>query len=1661
MADLAPSGAKARFRANVEAIRLARTLMAEDRPASAEEQQVLARWSSWGAVAEVFDTTKPAWEGERAELRGLLSDEERSAASRTTINAHYTDPVIASQMWQALRSLGFAGGQVLEPGSGLGTFIGLAPSSAVMTGVELDPVTAQISRALYPHAQIRGESFAETRLPKASFDAAVGNVPFSNVVLHDRVHNPSRQNLHNYFILKSLALTRPGGMVAVLSSHYTMDAQNPAARREMNALADLVGAVRLPNGAHRRAAGTEVLTDLLILRRREPDEPPRDQSWETVIPISLEGKTTRINHYFDDHPEFMLGEVGIDTHQYGTEALTVTADPDQLETNLADALGQLTFTARREGLVMTGAEAVRPAPTQEVARTGSAPARWDGSIVETETGFATVNGPDLEELKVPKSASRELHALLQLRDTATGLLELEAGTAEDTNEIAETRDQLRRAYQKYLGTYGPLNRFSLRRTGRVNDDGQETQARMIPTAIRTLRQDPFGAMVMALENFDDAEQTATPADILSRRVVAPRTDLQGVETPGDAVAVSLDRTGGIDLAVIADMLGTDEADARASLSGLAFTDPITDKLVHAPAYLSGNVRSKLDAAQAAAEKDSAFEANVEALTEVMPEPLGIEDITAKLGAVWISPEIHEQFLRELLRTREVRVENPLPGMWEVRGGRQGLASTSEWGTERRPAPDIAQAIMEQRTLLVHDEAEDAEGRKRQVLNPVETTAAQEKAEQLSERFAEWVWEDPERSRTLVEEYNRRFNSIVLRDYSDAGQYLSLPGVAETFNPRPHQRAAVARMIAEPSAGLFHEVGAGKTAEMIIGVSEMRRMGLISKPVLVVPNHMLEQFAREWLQIYPQARILVASSKDVTADKRREFVARTAVNDYDGVVMTQTAFAKVPLREQTQQAYIRAQVEELRRVLGNADAEDRMSVKRIERKLLALENKIKDHIDSTRDAGVSFEDTGIDYLVVDEMHTYKNLATESNIRDAAIEGSQRASDLDMKLQFLRSQGRGRVATGATATPISNSVTEAYVMQRYLRPDLLEAAGIDSFDAWAATFGQTVTNMEMSPTGTGFRMKTRFARFSNVPEMLKMWSTFADVKTAEDLQLPTPQIVERPDGTRAAQTEAIQPTVELEDYVADLGHRAQLVGAKIVPPEEDNMLKISTDGRKAALDVRLVLPNDPSGPSKVDVAADAIHRVWEQTKDNQYLDPATGRPSPVPGALQLVFSDIGTPNPEKWNAYDELHAQLVTRGMPAESIRFMHEAKTDADKARMFASARAGHIAVLVGSTEKMGVGTNVQNRAVALYHMDCPWRPSDIAQREGRILRQGNQNEQVMITRLVTERSFDSYMWQGVERKAKFIAQLMRGSLDSREVEEIDSASLSAAEAKAISSGNPLLLEQSTLQNEVSRLKRLERAHSRNESMLVHTKDRASRQIEQFQAEITGLEAALPQVVDTSGENFRMTIDGTGFDSRTDAGQALARWAHQAGVQYAPSHLSRDFGVLGTIAGFEVRAASEPRLGDQPAVGLWLEGIPRSQFSLDREAVLSGSVGMIQRIENKLAGTGSLLERAQADLAETEQAYADADDRIGSPFRHTEALAQAQQELARVEAVLGADESTGDGASDTRPERELDVAAVRGHQASMGVHPDASRDPLTSPGDPEPPQAGPGYRAPGL
>jgi N12 class adenine-specific DNA methylase len=1561
----------------------------EERSATASERETLSAWSSWGAVPAIFDETRAEWAAEREQLRGLLGDERDYAqARRTTINAHYTDPAIARAIWELAGELGFQGGRVLEPGCGAGVFIGLAPAGAELVGVELDDTTAAIAQALHPDARIIARSFGDYRPRAAAFDLTVGNVPFADVRLYDPVHNRQQHSIHNHFIIKSLALTRPGGLAIVLTSRYTLDAGNPAARREISDLADLLGAIRLPSGAHRRAAGTDALTDLLILRRRPDATEPVSEDWVSTRTVQVSGGEARINQHFIEHPERVLGELTVGHGMYGADTLSVIGDLDAERIAAAIALH-----GRR---IAAAAPAVSSEPRVSVdvdvdeQRLVEAPkGLWDGHLIARADGtFAQVKDGLEHPVQTPRTIGAELRALLGLRDQARALLSEEAQTLEDTPRIEELRARLRADYESYYARYGPINRFQSQRTGRSDPEtGEEVMRRVEPRAIRALRGDPFAALVMSVENFDDTSQSATPAALLSRRVIAPREPVLGVETAQDALAVCLDTRGRVEIEEIARLLGRSPADARADLGELVYSDHENPgRLIAAAEYLSGNVRVKLEQARVAASARSELAVNVAALERVLPRDLGAEEIEPRLGAAWIGVEDHRAFLAEILEDPSVRVEHPGGMVWAVRANNSSVLARSEWGTSRMAAAEIAKAVLEQRPVQVTDQLDDD----RRVVNPVETAAAQDKAHAIQERFAEWCWQDPDRAQRLLGEYNRRFNSLVLRDYSAEGDRLSLPGLARTFQPRAHQRAAVARILSEPAVGLFHQVGAGKTAEMIIGAAELRRLGLVRKPAVVVPNHMLEQFSREYLQLYPHARVLAASSSDLAGEKRRRFVARAASNDWDAIILTRSAFERIPVTPQTIKRYAEKELAEARAMLANAQAAGgRLTVKRVEKMVLSREQDLARSLDAEKDPGIHFEETGIDYLCVDEAHAYKNLQTVSNIPGAAIEGSKRARDLHLKTEYLRERYGGHVATLATATPIANSITEAHVMQRYLRPDLLADAGVAHFDAWAATFAQTVTEIEMAPTGGGsYRMATRFARFQNVPEMLRMFHVFADVKTSEDLDLPTPQLAVRADGQRGPETVVIPAGPELRAYVKELGERAEQVRARAVAPEEDNMLKITGDGRKAALDMRLASGHPASGVCKLEVAAGRIAAIWREHHDRPYQDPDTGERSPTTGALQIVFCDLATPSPERWNAYDELRDQLAGLGIPRDRIRFIHEAKSDVEKGRLFAAARNGHIAVLIGSTEKMGVGTNIQARAVALHLLDCPWRPSDIEQRTGRIQRQGNQNPEVQIIRYVVEHSFDAYSWQTVERKARFIAQVMRGRLDLREIEDIGDNALSFAEVKALASGDPLILEHAQASAELTRLQRLERAWQRNHPTLRSTIAAATDRAEVCDRETAAVTQALGRRTDTRGERFAITINTNTIRERKPAGETLARWAAAA----QPGRTER----LARLGGLEILATvrEDYRAGGRELV-LELDGLPGDPARASLDHAHANPLTLIRQLEHRVNTLDELADRLRSQrdnaLLEAQRAR----DALARPFKHAEQLSSARERHAHI------------------------------------------------------------------
>jgi N12 class adenine-specific DNA methylase len=1586
---------------------------------------VLGRWSAWGAVPEVFDEARTEYAWVRERLAGLMSDAELASARRTTINAHYTDAALVRAIWQGARSLGFTDGRVLEPGCGAGNFIAFAPPGASVTGIELDPVTAGIAAALHPDAEVRAESFADTRDREESYDLAIGNVPFGKVVLRDKRCNDSGHAIHNHFIVKSLRLVRPGGLVVLLTSRYTMDARNPAARREIAGLADLVAAVRLPSGAHQRAAGTGVVTDLLILRRREPGRDPSGTAWEQARLTEFDGAEVPVNQYFLDHPEHVLGEMATAHGVYRADDLVVRPvsgmdTPDGLAAALGRTVDGIAATARGDGLTWAPASAALPGPVPE-PESASRSAEPDGFLRARDDGtFTRVDGGIEIRHEVPGTQAAELRQLLGLRDTVRALLDAEAASRDDDPAIERLRRELNQRYDAYLSRYGPLNRYTLRRTGRIDPaTGEAVMARIEPVR-GGFRDDPFAPVVRALEDFEPVGQRAAKASILRERVVAPRTPPLGADTPTDALAICLDICGEVRLPEIARLLGGSENEARALLGSLVFDDPESGRLVSAAEYLSGNVRHKLRLAEQATADEARYAVNVVELRKAVPRELTPGEIDASLGASWIAAEYVEQFLRELLDDRGVRVEHPGGQVWAVRGSGHSVLASSTWGTGRYPAPALAQAILEQRKIEVRDLIKTFEG-ERSVVNLDATLAAQEKAAELAERFSAWAWEDPVRARELASAYNERFNNLALRSYDHA--QLALPGLAATFKPRPHQVAAVARMIGEPAVLLAHEVGAGKTAEMIMGVTELRRLGLIRKPAIVVPNHMLQQFASEWLQTYPCARILVAGRDDLRGEARRRFVARCATGNWDGVVISRSAFERIPLSAGEQRAYLDRELGATREWLAMARKGGGLTVKRLEGALLRAEERMKAKLDSAKDPGITFEATGVDYLAIDEAHGYKNLRTASNISDAAIDGSMRASDLDMKISYLRKRNGKRVVTFATATPIANSITEAYVMQRYLRPDLLEDAGISAFDSWAATFGQVVTQVELAPEGgENFRIKSRFAKFANTPEMLRMFHVAADIKTADDLNLPVPEITARhEDSRRVPEIVAVEPSDRLLDYVAELGDRADQVRNRAVSPTEDNMLKISGDGRRAALDLRLVgLEQESHG--KVAVAAGRIASIWRENRNREYRAP-DGRAYPVRGSLQLVFCDLGTPGPD-YNVYDDLRRQLVDHGVPGDSVRFIHEAKTDRDKAQLFAACRAGRVAVLVGSTEKMGVGTNVQERAIALHHLDAPWRPADVAQREGRVVRQGNLNPEVQILRYCTARSFDGYSWQTLERKATFISQVMHGRIDGREISDIGDTALSFSEVKALATGNPLLMDKAEADAALTRLQRAERAWHRNQAALQDAIGQHEDAIDALSRKSADIDTAIARRQDTRGDAFVMTVDGQGHHKRADAGQHLKdKLTHEVtemdGLRERAAH-------LGSFSGFPIVAKAERSMG-KTTVTVGLDGVPDSAIRLTAADLgTADPSGLVTRIENRFYRLETCQQETLDGIGHARREIEHARQSLGLPFPQADQLTEARERARRIDEQL--DQMVTDHHhDDAKPDQQLrPVIADRDH-----------------------------------
>ena len=1605
--DLAPPGSAAKLKANLVALEILDGL-GDGRAATRDEQAALARWSGWGAIPQIFDEARADFSVARERARRLLGTEEAwSAARRSTLNAHYTSAEVIEQVWAAFGRLGFEGGRVLEPGCGSGNFIGFAPPGTEMVGVELDPTTAQVARHLYgPTAEIICSRFEDFAAPDASFDAAIGNVPFAQVTPHDPRHNRHRMALHNYCIAKSLHLVAPGGIVAVLTSRYTLDARNPTARRVVHELADLVGAVRLPSGAFSASSGTDVVADLLVLRRRPAGiAAPAEPGWLGVVPLDEAGADDEpvwVNEWFDRYPHFVAGHLSVDRGMYRERELTVAPTGD-LGAALATALDHVVDGARAQGL--THAPVIEHRPARSTVDFGPAAigSLHEGSFVESDGAFGRVQAGQVVHYapRFERDAA-ELRRLIGLRDAARAVLAVQVQGGADS-DLADAQATLASRYDTYQRLYGPLNRSRVAATGRTDPETGEQLTRRIRPRMGGFRDDSDWPLVAALEVFDDDSGHATKAPIFSTRVIDPPIERLGVDDPVEAVAVCLDETGHITVDRVAELLGVDQVSAREALTDLAWEDPSTGGLVPSARYLSGNVRTKLAVARDAAERDPRFAANVAALEAVLPPQLGSEDIAARLGVPWIPPVDVEAFCSDVLGARVLVEYLPSLGRWEVAApaGRRGVAFSAEWGTPRADAVTLLRSSLNQQLHTVYDENDDG----RRIRNDPETIAAREKQDALADRFAGWVWEQPDRARRLTDRYNELFSSTVVPAHD--GTHLSLPGLASNFTPHQHQRDAVARVLTDGRALLAHAVGAGKTATMAIAAMEMRRLSLARKPALVVPNHMLEQFAREWLQLYPTAKLLIADREKLSKARRTEFVARATTGDWDAIIFSQSSFVRLPLGAERQTAYLSERLERLRDALTDSRTGKGLSVKRLERRVADEEERLRKlQAGHRKDDGVRFEETGIDHLMIDEAHLYKNRRVDSAIDGMAHPGSQRAEDLDAKLWTLRQRHGPRVVTFATATPVANSMAELWVMQSYLQPDVLAELGLGPFDAWAANFGRTVTALELAPDGNSWRMSTRFARFCNVPELMGMWRQTADVRTTADLALPIPALV----GGRS-ETVVVPGSDELATYVASLAERAERVRNRAVDPTVDNMLKITGDGRRSALDLRLVgEAPDPSG-GKLAAAAERITTIWRDTQDRSYLDVA-GRPHPRPGALQLVFCDTSTPAGAGWNAYNELRSLLTTRGVPAEQVRFIHEAATDEAKAKLFGACRDGRVAVLIGSTEKMGVGTNVQTRATALHHLDCPWRPADIEQRDGRVLRQGNQNTEVQVLRYVTEGSFDTYMWQTLERKATFIAQVTGGDVGGREVDDIADTALSYAEVKALATGNPLIMEKAAVDAEVARLTRLQRAHADEQHRFRKALEAAQRQEASLRHKATRIEAVISQRVDTRGDHFRMTVGERTFDKRVDAGTDIAA----AGTTLLEATLlgQTRTSVAGQLGGFEIEVEATRVIAPEVLLRL-ADGVIEARWpaadwaGAEPARIITTLERRIDRLDDDLDSAVAGAERAATEASRAKA-------HLGQSFEHTAALAQSQRRQREVNEVLALEHAV--------PQREPVDPAVR-------------------------------------
>ena len=1559
-----------KYAANAAAIRTLKQIEAEERLATPEEQEILSRYVGWGGLADCFEETSPHYE----ELKSLLYLEEYAAARASTLTAFYTPPVVIRGIYKALSQMGFTQGNILEPSCGTGNFLGLLPADMAGSkayGVELDSISGRIAQQLYQNASVSVNGFETVQMPDSFFDVAVGNVPFGDFKVLDRRYDKHHWLIHDYFFGKALDKVRPGGVIAFVTSKGTMDKENSSVRKYLAQRADLIGAIRLPDNTFKRNAGTEVTSDVIFLQKRdhitdlEPD-------W---VHLDTDENGIRMNRYFVQHPEMILGDMVMESTRFGPDSACKAREGEDLSDQLANAIQFLQAEIKPYELEELDEEEDHSIPADPNVKNFSYTIA-DGQVYYRENSL-------MHPVEVSVTAENRIRGMIELRECTRRLIEYQTEGYPD-EDIAAEQQKLNALYDSFTAKYGL-----------ISSRGNKL----------AFSEDSSYCLLCSLEVLDEQGSLKRKADMFSKRTIRPHVAVTSVDTASEALAVSISEKARVDMDYMAELSGKSPEELEQELAGVIYRDircaenpedilpSLADlgryPFVTADEYLSGKVRQKLRMAKAFLEAAPAGQKetvrrNVEALEAVQPQDLGAGEIGVRIGANWVPVEVYQQFMVELLtpygqarsRIRILRAE--ATGQWSITEknfDRANVKANTTYGTKRMSAYHILEHILNQRDVRVFDYIEDENGKKKPILNKKETAIAQDRQELIKQKFAEWIWKDIDRRELLCRIYNETFNGVRPREYD--GRHIRFEGMNPEITLRPHQVNAIAHILYGGNTLLAHEVGAGKTYEMVAAAMEMKRLGLCTKSLIVVPNHITEQWAAEWLQLYPSANILVATKKDFETQNRKKFCSRIATGDYDAIIIGHSQFEKIPISVERQQAILERQIEEILEGIEQAKAQkaERYTVKQMERTRKSLETRLAKLNDQSRkDDTVTFEQLGVDRLFIDESHYFKNLFLATKMRNVggiAQTEAQKSSDLFMKTQYLDELTGGRGVIFATGTPISNSMVELYTIQRYLQYRMLQEMGLVHFDDWAGNFGETVTAIELSPEGTGYRAKTRFAKFYNLPELMAAFKEVADIQTADMLKLPVPKA--------NFHTEVVKPSEIQKEMIRGLAERAEKIHAGGVDPHVDNMLRITNDGRKLALDMRLIQPLAPDDPNgKVAVCARNVYRIWEQTKEKR--------------SAQLVFCDLSTPTTDgSFSVYDDLKKKLMDAGIPEEEIAFIHTADSEAKKKELFSKVRAGQVRVLLGSTAKMGAGTNVQDKLIALHDLDCPWRPSDLQQRLGRIVRQGNENEEVEIYRYVTEGTFDAYLYQLVENKQKFIAQIMTSKAPVRVADDVDETALSYSEIKALATGNPLIIEKCNLDMEVARLNMLKASHLNQVYALEELVYRKyPEEITRLTERIAGYEqdVALAAAHPKAQEGFcGMEVDGRHYAEKEDAGKAI--------IDVCTRMTGSDAVLLGQYRGFSMVLAYDGRSNEYR---ITLKG------TLSHTVTLGADVfGNITRLDNALENLAGSLEAEQNRLEETKTQLENARTELATPFAREEELAEKTARLKELNILLNMDE----------------------------------------------------------